>query len=49
MLFDSFIRLSIIMKSEEKFHVFTLESSGEYRYYTNFYWQYTYYITVIDQ
>ena len=32
-----------------KFHVFTLQSSGEYRCYTNFYWRYAYYITVIDQ
>ena len=48
-----------IMKSEEykyylyfhyfKFHVFTLRSSGEDRYYTNFYWRYTYYVIVIDQ
>ena len=32
-----------------KFHVFTLQYSGEYIYYTNFYWRYTYNITVIDQ
>ena len=49
----------IIMKSEElkyyiyfhcfNFHVFTLRSLSEYRCDTNFYWRYTYYITVIDQ
>ena len=31
-----------------KFHVFTLQSSGEYRCYTNSYWWYTYNTTVID-
>ena len=32
-----------------KFHVVTLQSSVEYRSYTNFYWRYTFYIAVIDQ